>query len=141
MARPTRDLWYPHHLLQSLRPVAGVWDRIMDALAAGHDAAVQMIDTSVVRVHQHGACISDNNHQAISRGGLSSKIHAVVDTNGLPVHLALTPGEAHDNRLCSVLLSALLPRLPASEIDSNDLPPKLVEVWPVARAPAVRACA
>jgi transposase len=31
---------------------AGVWDQIMDALAAGHDAAVQMIDT--VRVHsQH----------------------------------------------------------------------------------------
>jgi len=28
----------------------------------------------------------------------------------LPVHLALTPGEAHDNRLCSVLLSALLPK-------------------------------
>ena len=83
----------------------------MDALAAGHDAAVQMIDTSVVRVHQHGACISDNNHQAMgrSRGGLTSKIHA-VDTNGLPVHLALTPGEAHDNRLCSVLLSALLPQ-------------------------------
>ena len=91
---------------------AGVWDQIMDALAAGHDAAVQMIDTSVVRVHQHGACIADNNHQDMgrSRGGLTSKIHAVVDTNGLPVHLALTPGEAHDNRLCSVLLSALLPQ-------------------------------
>jgi transposase len=61
---------------------AGVWDRIMDALAAGHDVAVQMIDTSVVRVHQHGACISDNNHQAMgrSRGGLTSKIHTVVDT-------------------------------------------------------------
>jgi transposase len=27
-----------------------------------------------------------------------------------PVYLALTPGEAHDNRLCSVLLSALLPK-------------------------------
>jgi transposase len=34
----------------------------------------------------------------------------VVDTNGLPVHLALTPGEAHDNRLCSVLLGALPPQ-------------------------------
>jgi transposase len=45
-----------------------------------------------------------------SLGGLTSKIHAVVDTNGLPVHLALTPGETHDNRLCSVLLSALLPQ-------------------------------
>jgi hypothetical protein len=39
----------------------GVWDRIMDTLAAGHDAAVQMIDTSVVRVYQHGASVADNN--------------------------------------------------------------------------------
>ena len=47
----------------------------MDALAAGHDAAVQMIDTSVVRVHQHGACVANNNHQDMgrSRGGLTSK--------------------------------------------------------------------
>jgi hypothetical protein len=37
-------------------------DRIMDA-----HAAVQMIDTSIVRVHQHGACIADNNHQDIGR--------------------------------------------------------------------------
>src|SRR5437868_6364525 len=28
---------------------AGVWDRIMDALAAGHAAAVQMIDIDVTR--------------------------------------------------------------------------------------------
>ena len=27
--------------------------------AAGHNASVQMIDTSIVRVHQHGACIAD----------------------------------------------------------------------------------
>jgi hypothetical protein len=57
------------------------------------ELAVQMIDTSVVRVHQHGACIADNNHQEMgrSRGGLTCKIHAVVDTNGLPVHLPLRP--------------------------------------------------
>jgi hypothetical protein len=66
----------------------------MDALAASHDPTVQMIDTSIVRVHQHGACIADNNQQDVgrSRGGLTSKIHAVVDTNGMPVHLALTRG-------------------------------------------------
>jgi transposase len=45
----------------------GIWDQIMEALAAGRDAAVQMIDTFVVRVHQHGACIADNNHQDIGR--------------------------------------------------------------------------
>ena len=91
---------------------AGVWDRIMEALAAPHDAAVQMIDTSVVRVHQHGACIAENReqHMGRSRGGLTSKVHAVVDANGLPVCLGLTPGEAHDNRLCPVLLAGLRPQ-------------------------------
>jgi hypothetical protein len=39
---------------------AGVWDQIMDALATTHDAAVQMIDMSIVRVHQHGVCIAGN---------------------------------------------------------------------------------
>jgi transposase len=88
---------------------AGVWAKIMSALAGGHDAAVQMIDTSIVRVHQHGACITRNRRQSMgrSRGGLTSKIHAVVDTNGLPVRLALTAGEAHDNRLAERLLSQL----------------------------------
>jgi hypothetical protein len=33
----------------------------MEALAAAHDAAVQMIDTSIVRVHQHVACIANNS--------------------------------------------------------------------------------
>ena len=88
---------------------AGVWTRIMNALAATHDAAVQMIDTSIIRVHQHAACIARNKRQSMgrSRGGLTSKIHAVVDTNGLPIRLALTMGEAHDNRLAGKLLSRM----------------------------------
>jgi len=88
---------------------AGVWTKIMNGLAGAHDAAVQMIDTSIVRVHQHAACITRNRRQSMgrSRGGLTSKIHAIVDTNGLPVRLALTAGEAHDNRLAGSLLSRL----------------------------------
>ena len=49
---------------------AGVWGGIMNALAATHDAAVQMIDTSIVRVHQHAACIIRNKgtiHGSITR--------------------------------------------------------------------------
>jgi len=42
-----------------------------------------------------------------SRGGLTSKIHALVDGNGVPVRLELSPGVAHDNRLVSKLLSRL----------------------------------
>ena len=88
---------------------ADVWGKIMNTLAATHDAAVQMIDTSIIRVHQHGACISRNGRQSMgrSRGGLTTKIYVVVDTNGLPVRLALTAGEAHDNRLARRLLSRL----------------------------------
>jgi transposase len=37
----------------------------------------------------------------------TSKIHAAVDTNGLPVRLGLTAGEAHDSRLGLKLLSRL----------------------------------
>ncbi len=88
---------------------AGIWSRIMETLVAAHDKAVQMIDTSIVRVHQHAACIARNKKQSMgrSRGGLTSKIHVVVDTNGLPVRLGLTAGEAHDNRLALKLLSRL----------------------------------
>lgn len=31
-----------------------------------------------------------------SRGGLTTKIHALVDADGRPVRLALTPGQAGD---------------------------------------------
>jgi transposase len=81
----------------------------MAAFAATHNTAIQMIDTSIVRVHQQAACIARNRSQSMgrSRGGLTSKIHAVVDTNGLPIRLGLTEGEAHDNRLAFKLLSRL----------------------------------
>jgi hypothetical protein len=39
----------------------------MNALTASHDAAVQMIDTPIVRVHQHGACIAGNSEQVMGR--------------------------------------------------------------------------
>ena len=56
---------------------AGIWRRLMDALAVAHDAAVQMIDTTIVRVHQHAACVARNKAQSMgrSRGGMTSKIY------------------------------------------------------------------
>ena len=44
---------------------AGIWDSILQALTRANDAAVQMIDTSMVRVHQHAACIADSGNQAV----------------------------------------------------------------------------
>ena len=34
---------------------AGIWDRLMDAIVKAHDGKFQMIDSSIVRVHQHAS--------------------------------------------------------------------------------------
>ena len=36
---------------------AGVWDRLMDAVTAAHDGAIQMIDSTSVRAHQQAATV------------------------------------------------------------------------------------
>ena len=40
-----------------------------------------------------------------SRGGPSTKIHAVVDALGNPVHLALSPGQTHEMKLAHEVLA------------------------------------
>jgi transposase len=42
-----------------------------------------------------------------SRGGLTTKIHALVDARGLPIALKLTPGQAHDGRSAADMLDTL----------------------------------
>lgn len=44
-----------------------------------------------------------------SRGGLTTKIHALVDANGLPIALKLTEGQAHDGRSADDMLGNLGP--------------------------------
>lgn len=42
-----------------------------------------------------------------SRGGLTTKIHAVVDANGNPFRLKLTEGQAHDGRSADDMLDSV----------------------------------
>ena len=42
-----------------------------------------------------------------SRGGLTTKIHALVDANGNPIALKLTAGQAHDGKSASDMLDSL----------------------------------
>ena len=44
-----------------------------------------------------------------SRGGLTTKIHALVDAEGRPMRLELTPGQAHDGAMAAVFLPDLKP--------------------------------
>jgi len=42
-----------------------------------------------------------------SRGGLTTKIHAVVDALGRPIMLKLSEGQAHDGRSAQDVLETL----------------------------------
>ena len=87
---------------------SGVFERIFRLLASDHDNEYMMIDATIVRAHQHSAgAQKKNGEQAIgrSRGGLTTKIHALVDALGNPVDLMLTPGQAHDLTCAEPLLA------------------------------------
>ncbi|THF75374.1 IS5 family transposase [Cohnella fermenti] len=78
---------------------AGIFDRMLETLAAEPDSESTMMDASIVRVHQHGAGAKGGKQfQAIgrSRGGLTTKIHAVVDALGNPLQFEVTAGNIND---------------------------------------------
>jgi transposase len=91
---------------------AGVWDRLMGAITAAHEGDIQMIDSTSVRAHQQAATAKRDRDHCLgrSRGGLTTKIHVVVDAQGLPIRLGLTAGQAHDGQIADTLLDRLGPR-------------------------------
>jgi transposase len=39
-----------------------------------------------------------------SRGGFSTKVHALVDTKGRPLHVELTPGQQHESTVAEAII-------------------------------------
>ena len=68
-----------------------------------------MIDSSIVRAHQHATCIQNGvkKHIGRSRGGLTTKIHAIVDAKGLPLQIMLSGGQEHDSLAAHTMLEDL----------------------------------
>ncbi len=77
---------------------SGVWERVFQVLAKDADNEYAMIDATIVRAHQHsaGAAYSSAEQENIgrSKGGLTTKIHGVVDALGNPTHF-LKPQAKH----------------------------------------------
>jgi transposase len=85
----------------------------MEAITAAHDGDIQMIDSTSVRAHQQAATAKKAGADRClgrSRGGLTTKIHVVVDAQGLPIRLGLTAGQTHDGHIADTLLDHLGPR-------------------------------
>lgn len=67
---------------------SGVWQRVFQVLSADADNEYAAIDATIIRAHQHSAGAKESSAEAedigSSRGGRSTKIHAVVDALGNP---------------------------------------------------------
>src|ERR671910_2449338 len=89
---------------------SGVFDQIFEALSDDVDFEYVIVDGTIVRVHQHGTGAQGGTHnQAIgrSRGGLTTKIVALVDALGNLVRFVLLPGQRHDSVGVAPLLKDL----------------------------------
>jgi len=76
----------------------GVWDQIFETLTRDRDNGYLMIDSTIVRAHQHAAgakkWAADRQALGRSRGGLSTKIQSLVDALGHVVDIVLAQGQA-----------------------------------------------
>jgi len=84
----------------------GIWKRIFDALASKSHDSLYLIDSTIVKAHRAASGAKGGS----SRGGRSTKIHAIVDSKGRPLNFAVTGGQVHDSQVVGDVLDT--PRRP-----------------------------
>ena len=96
-------LWAAHDGLQPVRPLAEGWRlgetfrpfAVRSRRLALHDRLVRRQGSSTWnRRPKKGACQTEETGR--SRGGLTTKVHAVTDAQGRVAALKLSPGQDHD---------------------------------------------
>jgi transposase len=77
-----------------------IWQKIFEIGKIDPDMELTMIDATVVRAHAcsagYGKNTQDQEALGRSRGGFSTKIHAVVDALGNPLKFTLTAGQRNE---------------------------------------------
>lgn len=84
----------------------GWWEQIFRGTEIS-ECMGSILDGSVVRAHQDAAGGRGGpavNAIGRSRGGFSTKLHAVVTLDGQPIEIRLTPGQQHEATVADVLL-------------------------------------
>ena len=90
----------------------GIIHNIFKILSADADKEWLMMDGSHIRAHQHlagAAAYSGEDEHAIgmSRGGMTSKIHLMVDACGNPLEVIITAGNINDISVAPELVAAI----------------------------------
>jgi transposase len=77
-----------------------IWKQLFEQSKIDPDFEYVMIDSTIVRAHACAAGYGKNSQEkealGRSKGGFTTKIHAVVDALGNPLEFSLTSGQRHD---------------------------------------------
>lgn len=88
----------------------GVWEQLMQYVI-DQDLEVAMIDTTIVRAHAcnagYGKDTQEGQVLGRSKGGFTTKIHALVGALGNPLKSILTPGQRNDITQGAALIEGL----------------------------------
>lgn len=113
---PWRDLptgfgpWQSVYTRWSRWARLGIWSAILKVLARAATGLLRAVDATFIKVHQHGANPAGGQEpHAIGRtkGGLNTKLHAVVDGAGRAITFVLTAGQVHELKVTPLLLAKL----------------------------------
>ncbi len=88
----------------------GLWGRLLRALCGKAKGRLRFLDASHIKVHQDAANpAGGQHHQSMGRtkGGLNTKLSALVDLRGRALGLSLAPGAAADVKVAAAVLSHL----------------------------------
>jgi transposase len=117
--------WKTAHQRSRRWAKAGFWERVFADLIHDPDNDYVMLDSTLVRAHPQATTGKGAPNQALgrSRGGLTTKIHMVVEGQGRPVRVILTAGQRGDVTQADALPDGLRARrVPADKAyDSNAL--------------------
>lgn len=88
----------------------GLFARMLTILTSGAEGELRHLDCSHIKLHQHGANPQGGQAaQAMGRtkGGLNTKLSAVVDARGRALAVSLAPGQQHDQHAVLPVLACV----------------------------------
>ena len=87
----------------------GLWDELFADGIPTDALATVMVDSTVCKAQRFASGARGGGEEALgrSRGGLTTKIHALADALGRPLGFLLTPGQAADCRQARALLEGV----------------------------------
>ena len=116
VARFAGTLWALHDGVQSLQPLVSTRHLEADFQHAGIAIARQPVsdrqhDRESPSCGQRSKRGEQNQAIGISRGGRTTKIHAIVDSKGRPLNFTVTGGQVHDSQVVGDVLDTPRPPL------------------------------